>query len=90
MVSEFPPLSDFSSTPVALVNPDGTNCTYYQPYSWEKDNPDFFNLNTTVWNFNLPSATWTFLDVQLFITRNDFGAQAIPEITSSPCSPSYP
>ena len=87
MVSDFPPFSDFSSTSFALTNKEGTDCTYYRPYSRYIDNPDYPNLDTTMWNFNLPSATWTSLNQKLFTTRNDMGGQAIPGITANPCAP---
>jgi hypothetical protein len=87
MVSDFPPYSDDSSTPVAIPSTDRTNLTYYRPYSREQEDPVYANQDTTMWNFNLPSATWTSLNQQLFITRNDMGGQAIPGITTNPCAP---
>jgi hypothetical protein len=80
-ISDFPPEIDNSATSVANTNDAGTDVIFYQPYS--KKSPTVY-LNTSIWNFNLATRTWTQLG-QLLLPRNDFSAVALPCNITDPC-----
>jgi hypothetical protein len=80
-ISNFPPETDKSATSVANPNQAGTDVIYYQPYSEDSAIP---YPNTTIWNFNLATRTWTRLG-ELLLPRNDFSAVPLPCNITNPC-----